>query len=346
LVLGAIVRQTPIRLPDHTDGPIAPTDPLADRFMALANLVARDTRGGSPLDGVLQSFEELQRLRTLAASGAALGETPLGDRLSRIIAEAKGEPEPVRSMLLAFAVLPAASAPGNDAHISAGALSRQIAARLGVACIRLVAGQFPFDRRAERDASLDSFSHVFAPKGAFDQVFGLLLASRVDSSSETWRSLTPGVPDAEDLERFRAAARIRDVFFRGGGAAPALQLTFRPIDLDQDIDRFQLEIDGQTVRYAHGPPVPSVVKWPGPHGSARIEVVPATAGTRVEYNGPWALFRLLDHAAVQGAGSPARFDVVFDVGGRRATFEVESDSGANPFRLRELERFDCPISGQ
>jgi type VI secretion system protein ImpL len=347
LVLEAIVRQTPIRLPDRSDGPIAPTDPLADRFLALANLVARDTKGGSPLDGVLQAFTELQRLRTLVASGAA-PETisTAGDRLSRVIAEAKGEPEPVRSMLLALAVLPAASASGNDVHASGGALSRQIAARLGVACIRLVAGQFPFDRRAERDASLESFSRLFAPKGAFDQVFGLLLAPHVDTSSETWQSLTPGGPDAEDLERFRAAARIRDVFFPRGGAQPALQLTFRPMDMDQNIDRFQLEIDGQTVRYAHGPPVPTIVKWPGPQGSARIEVIPATAGIRVEYNGPWALFRLLDHAAIQEAGSPARFDVVFDVGGRRAKFEVESDSGANPFRLRELERFDCPISSQ
>ena len=347
LVLGAIVRQTPIGLTDRTDGPIAPTDALAGKFVALASLVARDANGGSPLDAVLQSFRELQRLRTLAASGGAPETTSsTGDRLSRVIAEAKSAPEPVRSMLLAVAVLPASSAAANESHGSAGALSRQIAARLGVACIRLVAGQFPFDRRAERDASLASFSRLFAPKGAFDEVFGLLVASHVDTSSETWRALAPGGADAQDLERFRSAARIRDVFFPRGGAGPALKLTFRPMDLDQDIDRFQLEIDGQTVRYAHGPQLPTIVKWPGPQGSARIEVIPATAGARVEYTGPWALFRLLDHAAIQEAGSPARFNVVFNVGGRRASFEVESDSGANPFRLRELERFDCPIPSQ
>jgi len=345
LVLGAIVRHTSIRLPDRTDGPIAPTDPLADKFLALASLVARDAKGSSPLDDVLQSFRELQRLR-IAPEGAPGTASLAGDRLSRIIAEAKSEPEPVRSILLTLAVLPAASVPANDSRGSAGALSRQIAARLGVPCIRLVAGQFPFDRRAERDASLESFSRLFAPKGAFDEAFGLLLASHVDTSSDTWRALAPGGPDSQDLERFRSAARIRDVFFPRGSAGPTLKLTFRPMDLDQDIDRFQLEIDGQTVRYAHGPQVPTIVKWPGPRGSAWIEVTPATAGARVEYSGPWALFRLLDHAAIQEAGSPARFDVVFNVGGRRASFEVESDSGANPFRLRELERFDCPIPGQ
>ena len=52
----------------------------------------------------------------------------------------------------------------------------------------------------------------------------------------------------------------------------------------------------------------------------------------------------MDHAAIQDSGAPGRFRVVFDVGGRHASFEFESNSGANPFRLRELERFDCPIS--
>jgi len=66
-------------------------------------------------------------------------------------------------------------------------------------------------------------------------------------------------------------------------------------------------------------------------GSARIEIVPTTTGARVEYNGPWALFRLLDHSAVREAGSPARFDVVFNVGGRHASFEVEATVGPIPF---------------
>jgi len=344
--LDAIVRETSPNSMQGADGPIAPGDPFAAEFTALARFVTRDINGSSPLDRTLQSFRELQTLRASLASGAGPATTSATarDRISHVIADAQQEPEPVRSMLLSLAVLPMASVPGQGSRASGITLSQQVAARLGLMCLRSVAGRFPFNRGAGRDTSLEDFSRLFAPKGAFDEVFAQLLASRVDTSSDTWRSITPGGIDAMELERFRAAARLREVFFARGGAQPAFQLTFRPLDMDDGIDRFQLEVDGQIVRYAHGPPIATLVKWPGPHGSARIDAIPATEGEPEEYSGPWALFRLLDHAAVQEAGSPARFRVVFNVGGRHASFEVESDNGANPFRLRELERFECPIS--
>jgi type VI secretion system protein ImpL len=209
-----------------------------------------------------------------------------------------------------------------------------------------VAGKFPFDRRATRDASFADFARVFGPKGVFDQAFAQRFAGRVDTSSDPWRWTGPGAgPPADELERFRAAARIRDVLFARGGKGPALQLTFRPLDLDEEIDRFELEVDGQKVRYAHGPALPSVVNWPGSAGTARIEVSPLRPGAPLEFSGPWALFRLFDRAAVQETGSRGRLRVVFDVNGRKATFEVQTDAAANPFRLRELERFECPLPG-
>jgi type VI secretion system protein ImpL len=347
LLLDAIVSETPFRLQNGTDGPIASVDPHADRFLALAKLVARDTNGRAPLAAAMQSFRELDALRTPVASGAGPVATtaPVGDRLARLTADARQEPEPVRSMLLTLVVPPTGGGPPQEPHASAGPLSRQIAARLGVACIQLVAGHFPFDRGVVRDASLQDFSRLFAPKGAFDEVFGRLLASRVDISSDTWRTLAGAGPDPQDLERFRSAARIRDVFFAHGGTQPGFQLTFRPLDLDENIDRVQLVVDGQTIRYAHGPLTPTTVKWPGPTSGARIELTPAGADAPLQYSGPWALFRLLDHAAIRETGSPGHLQVVFDVGGRRASFEVETDNGANPFRLRELEHFDCPIAG-
>jgi type VI secretion system protein ImpL len=299
---------------------------------------------GNP-DGqsVLQSFRELQVLRT---PGPADKTPSAAARLAQIVSEARREPEPVRSMLLTLAAVPGAPQPTQQVS-SSTALSLEIGARLAVPCLQLVAGRFPFDRRAERDAPLRDFARLFAPKGSFDEVFRQLLATRVDTSSQTWQTLsTAAGPSPADLERFRSAARIRQVFFAHGGPQAGLQLTVLPVDLDEDVDRFQLEVDGQIVRYAHGPVVPSIVKWPGPQGHARIELTPASAAGTVDYTGPWTLFRLLDHAAIREDGPPGHFRVVFDVGGKHASFDVGSDTGANPFRLRELEQFQCPISGQ
>jgi type VI secretion system protein ImpL len=313
-LLRETVRQTPLRVRGG-DGPISAVDPAANRFAALAALVERNDKGSAPLDVVLSAFRDLPKRPATA--------------------EAQRQPEPIRSMLVSLGERIIRDDPAS--------ISKRVAAQLGVPCIRLVADSFPFDRRATRDASFADFARVFGPKGAFDHVFTQTFAARVDTSSEDWRWKGKGAAPARDLERFRAAARIRDVFFARGGTRPTLRLTFRPLDLDEAVDRFTLEIDGQTVRYAHGPPLPTVIEWPGPQGEARIALTPAAAGGPIEYTGPWALLRLFDQAAVQSAGAPGRFRVIFNVGGHKASFEVETDVRANPFRLRELEHFDCPL---
>lgn len=403
-VLGEIVRQTPLRLPNGAEGPITAVDPAADRLLALASLLVRDSNGGTPLDGLLQAFREVSNVLGAGEKGATAADA--APRLSRVARYAQSQIDPVQSMLLALAggsgaskpsvaiaaqpapvetrpataatqaasppvtatrsaraTPPAATAapatslsPGTERVASASAPEvkpspssspRRAAGSLSAQCVDLVAGRFPFDRRATRDASFAEVARVFGPKGAFDQAFAQRFAGRVDTSSDPWRWTGSGAaPPAEELERFRAAARIRDVLFARGSTRPALQLIFRPLDLDEEIDRFELEIDGQTVRYAHGPALPVVVKWPGAAGSARIEVSPARPGAPLEFTGPWALFRLFDRAAVQESGSPGRLRAVFDVNGRKATFEVQTDAAANPFRLRELERFECPLAGQ
>ena len=339
-LIAAIVRNTPSALPDGSDGPIAASDALAPKFASLARLALNeDATSGPQIESVMHSMREVAVLRTAKLDAGAAQA-----RLARVASDASTEPEPVRSMLLALAVLPPTAA-HRAGHLAPAELSREVAARLAAPCVRLVASHFPFARSALRDASLEDFAGLFAPKAGFDQASTQLLGAHVDTSSDTWAARGPGpAPQAAELERFRAAARIREVFFGHGGRQPAIELKFRPLDMDPQIDRFQLVVDGQIVSYAHGPVETTVVRWPGPQpGSARIEVTPASATDPLEFSGPWALFRLLDHAAVQDGGSPGHFRVVFEVAGHQATFDVESDTGANPFRLRELEHFDCPL---
>jgi type VI protein secretion system component VasK len=224
------------------------------------------------------------------------------------------------------------------------ALSQQIAAQLAVPCIQLVAATFPFDRRAARDAPLSDFERLFAPHGTFDSVYSALLAAHVDQSARPWRWVgNEPAPSAEDLERFRSAARIRDAFFARGATQPTLLLTLRPTSVDPDIQVVELDIEGQSLRYVRGSSAPLTLKWSGSDGGARLVVTPATLAAPIEYTGPWALFRLFDRASIQDSGAAGHFTVMFDVGGKHASFEVQSDSGADPFRVPELDRFDCPI---
>ncbi|MFB1030194.1 MAG: type VI secretion IcmF C-terminal domain-containing protein, partial [Thauera sp.] len=96
----------------------------------------------------------------------------------------------------------------------------------------------------------------------------------------------------------------------------------------------------------HGPQVPQPVIWPGPRGSTQVRVQvqpPGPSGlSGITTEGPWALFRLFDRVRMAPTQQAERFLVDFVIDDRRAQFEVTASSVQNPFRLREIEQFQCP----
>jgi type VI secretion system protein ImpL len=68
----------------------------------------------------------------------------------------------------------------------------------------------------------------------------------------------------------------------------------------------------------------------------------ADSGTALRFEGPWALHHLFDQAKITPSATPERFTAGLNVGGHAVTLEVISGSVQNPFRLRELEAFNCP----
>jgi type VI secretion system protein ImpL len=76
----------------------------------------------------------------------------------------------------------------------------------------------------------------------------------------------------------------------------------------------------------------------------RVQLSPpnASGASGLVDGGPWALFRLFDRVQIDPTGAPERFRATFDIGGRKAVFEVTTSSVRNPFRLRELREFGCP----
>jgi type VI secretion system protein ImpL len=51
---------------------------------------------------------------------------------------------------------------------------------------------------------------------------------------------------------------------------------------------------------------------------------------------------MLDGTKIEATSQPEKFNVTFDVDGRKAKFEVLTNSVENPFRLDALARFQCP----
>jgi type VI secretion system protein ImpL len=314
-----------------------------DKFEDLRRFVTSSTTGQpAPITATMTLLNDLYR--HLVAVDAALKnktQLPPPEVPNRVKQESARLPEPVRGMVQTVA--------GGGATATAKSvrerLSSQLDSDIGEFCKKAIEGRYPFVRSSKNDVRPDDFSSMFKPGGRMDAFFQQNLAQYVDTSTQPWRFRTEAdisLGSSTAIREFQRAAVIRDVFFRG----PSIRLEFTPIEMDASITQFLLDVDGQPIRYAHGPQVPTVVQWPGTKGTNQVRLQispqPPTGSSGFVNDGPWALFRMLDRAEIDQSEQPERFRVTFSVEGRKATFDVLASSVQNPFRLQELTEFHCP----
>ncbi len=331
-----------------------------NRFAALREVVtgkadSADTASTSPADGVralqLDSLIGLlnEQYTLLVVADSALSSNsmpPAADVSARLRIEAAKLPAPFRAVLSGIAMRAA-----DKVNQGVGALlTAQMDATLGDACRRAIEGKYPFaDSLQEVDA--EDFGRLFASGGLLDEFFQKTLASHVDTSSRPWRYklASPDLPvlKGPDLGAFQQAAAIRDVFFRDPGAKRmGWKMDVKIAAVDPQITQLSIDIDGQDLRYAHGPVVPISVKWPGPRGGTTAEIG-ATPRIRpdtstIMTNGPWALFRLIDRGRLWQTASSTGVSVDFNFDGRHATLDLLTGSLPNPLNSSLLKDFRCP----
>ena len=317
-----------------------------DRFEPLRRLVTATAPGApAPIDDALKLFNEVYVYLTAVDTAVkARSSPPPGDVAGKLKSDAGRLPEPVRAMVENLSTSGAAQARVAER----GNLSQDLRP-VSEFCTRAIAGRYPFVGSSKRDVLPEDFGQMFGPGGLMDEFFQKRLAALVDTSTRPWRyrpvaeqgAITPAA-----LAQFERAARIKDIFFRGGGRGPAMRLDFKPVEMDAGITQFILDVDGQLVKYAHGPVVPMAVQWPGPKGSNQVRVQvspPSTTGSSgMAVDGPWALFRALDDGQLEAGDAPEKFFITFQIGARKTRFEVTTNSVQHPIRLKELREFQCP----
>jgi type VI secretion system protein ImpL len=178
-----------------------------------------------------------------------------------------------------------------------------------------------------------------------DEFYQRRLATLVDTGGATWAykpladGSRPATPAA--LADFQRAARIKEAFFRAGGRTPGFRIDLKPVEIDPALKDVTLDIDGQALKFQPGTSTPATVSWPSQRVASQIKLS-ANGGTPLVFDGPWALFRLFDRFEVQPSAQPEKFNVVMNLDGKRARFEVVANSVFNPLRLREVQQFRCP----
>lgn len=319
------------------------------RFREYRRLAMSNSGSGpSPIAISLQVMNEAAAIIASARQQVkAGGSVPpsLSATLERVRAEAKRVPPPLNIMFEELAVA-TSSYVGRDVRSTLGG---NMNATIGDFCKRSILGRYPFTRSATRDVTADDFARLFSPGGAMDEFFRSNLQPMVDISGSSWtfKQGIDGTPvgGSAALVSFQRAATIRDVYFRAGGKVPSIRLEIKPIEMDASISQMVLDVDGEVLRYQHGPQIPKSVTWPGTRASGQVRLQITSAGsenTGMVTEGPWALHRLFDRAQVLPGNAPERFTAVFNVDGKKLRFEVTASSVLSPFRLKAMEEFECP----
>ncbi len=318
-----------------------------DRFNALRAYVTAPAQGvPAPLDQSISLLNEVYTLMIATDTAVRSGNVPPPSELAnKVRGEAARMPEPVRSMVTELSTAGANQALGATRDN----ISQNLSTSIGEFCNKAIAGRYPFVPGAAREVTPEDFARLFAPNAMLDEFFQKTLAPHVDTAVKPWRFRKSG--DASMVERgsallqFQRAADIRNVFFVGG-RGPAVRVDFKPIEMDPAILQFSMDIDGQMLRYAHGPAVPQSIQWPGTKGTGQIRLQispPGPSGASgVVLEGPWALHRLFDRAQIEPTAAPEKFRAALNVDGRRVLFEITTSSVVNPFRMTELRAFQCP----
>ncbi|REG61317.1 type VI secretion system protein ImpL [Paraburkholderia sp. BL6669N2] len=317
---------------------------------SAADAPATAQAGKTGLDGVTSLLNDYYTTLTVADNAIANNSMPpASDAAAKLKMAANTTPAPFREVLLGLSVQGSREVNQGIGQL----LSRQMQAVVSDTCRMTVEGNYPFAPDSPRDVSVDDFTRVFAQGGVIDDFFTKNLAPFVDTSAKPWRYRTlPGATEpvqGPDLEPFRHARQIRDVFFGDQGKQLLWKTEIRVPELDPTVTTLAIDIDGQSMLYQHGPVAPFAVSWPGPRGGVHAEM---TASPRIRpetstiaADGPWALMRLLRKGQIVQTATPGRTRVEFDFDGRKAVLDITgAGSVANPLTSDVLTAFRCPNS--
>lgn len=320
-----------------------PEQIVDEKFKELRRLVQAPNPGQpAPIDKLLSKINELYYFLTATEEALNTNTTlPVSKVQTEMRTEARQLGEPLRTM---FATL-SSSSQNQTEGMTRGNLNQSLKIAVTDFCQQATAGRYPFVKKSTQDVTQDDFAQLFGFGGRFDEYFQKELTQFVDNTKHMWYFRQTG--DApRDLQEFKRAQTIRDIFFRGGARATNINFTFKPIDMDPSITQFILDIDGQLVKYSHGPQVPISIQWPGPRGSTQIRLqispAPQEGISGQVFGGPWALFRMFDNVQINPSPQTEKFVATFNINGKKAQFEVTTSSVQNPFRLQELQDFKCP----
>jgi type VI secretion system protein ImpL len=322
---------------------------ITAHFADLQQLVGGAPGSPAPIDRVLEVVKrmggEIGRLADATGGTGGLDSIKAGGgggAARDLEIEVSALPPTVAGIL--------SSAVGGGQDLMRGQAKSELAdlyaSQIQAQCREIIDGRYPFTPASAVDVPVADFARLFGSGGVFDGFFKQYLANLIDTNRSPWQwrdtgSGAIGLPRSIP-EQFELVERIRQQFFKPGGAEPELQVTLSPDYLDSNVQKLVLEVNGERLEYAHGPQPRWAVKWPSPAANQVVVTFDTGTGPGASqvYEGPWALFRFFD-ASVLTPQTDVRFQLNVSGGGSNARLLLDAGSVRNPFAKPLLARFRC-----
>ncbi|MEL1266387.1 type VI secretion system membrane subunit TssM [Pseudoxanthomonas putridarboris] len=211
-----------------------------------------------------------------------------------------------------------------------------------------LAGRYPLNPASSQNVALEDFEAFFGPQGRLQEFYGKYLKLFFEDNYQALYSESRGeyLVNPQVQQQLKAAQQIREAFFDNRGAL-ALQFNVEPLALSADQLNSVLNVDGQLVSYGHGSHTPIGLIWPNTLREgveSKVTLVNTGGNTRaLRFQGPWAWFRLLSQAQLNGT-TASSVDLSFKAGEGSVRYRITADKPVNPFTQRIFNGFVLPRS--
>lgn len=299
----------------------------------------------APIDDFVAAVKTAgQAVLAARSAGAGAAGDAVQAQMATATAAVAGAGASAPPMLQSF--VGATSKGGSSAQSSAvqGAVSEGYANLVMPACREVTQDKYPFFAAATEDASVAEAVRFFGNGGVMDGFVRDRLMPLLDTAGAVWRwrlddpvasALTPSSAD-----EFSRTVEIRDLLTAGLTYKVSVQ------SFSAGVDAAEFSSGGNSYRFAGANAPARPMLWSPQAGVPEAHVTMfkgAQQLDKVEEEGPWAVFRLMEKARKQNSGETA-FLATFGTGDKSVTFRIELSSPKNPFRRGGVWAFRCPAA--
>ena len=209
-----------------------------------------------------------------------------------------------------------------------------------------IAHHYPFDKSSSANVSIADFTQFFRHRGTMDQFFQDYLAPFINTEQTKWKNKSFAdlrMPFSKQIsEQIIRARLINKMYFRNGKLK--VRFALQPIEISSQIKDILIELEQQKLFSYPGSSRLGYFKWPhgSNHSASILQQGPKGLSKKIEVEGPWALFRILDQATITEKNNTKHFNVTFNIAGQKNHYHLIADDVVNPFIHGIIEYFDLP----